>query len=105
MTFWTAYEQSVLQSLAEFTMADFGISEAQFHNRYARGEVSRARQTFALVATDAGLPKGRVADFIKMDPSYVSQTRKRRYELRKTVEYIHLSGLISQLAGNGVPAK
>jgi len=96
---WTTHERATLQNLASFAMADFGIREDQFFNRYSRGEVSRARQTFVLVATDNGFQKGKVAEFLKMNPSFITQVRRRNYAHRTTTEYIHLTGVLHQMVG------
>jgi hypothetical protein len=88
-----------LEELLELICDDFSITPAPIFSSYNRGRVSKARQIFALSSTDAGVPHLAVSLFLNMDPSYVTQVRRRKHALRRTAEYHHAYGYIHAKLG------
>jgi hypothetical protein len=83
--------------LLQIICDDFEVPIDKIYSKYNRGRVSKVRQIFALVATDVGMPHLGVSAFLGMDPSYVTQVRRRKYALRRTTEYHHAFGMISAM--------
>lgn len=86
-----------MKELLQIVADDFHIELERIFSKYNRGKVSKARQVFALVATDIGIPHLVVSAFLQMDPSYVTQVRRRKYALRRTTEYIHAFGMVKAM--------
>lgn len=91
---------SKLIRLAQYICKDLKVSHDRFYNVYARGEVSKARHLFVLVATDVGFSHQEVMSVLKRDPSFITQVRRRKQDLRKTAEYIHAAGFINAINSN-----
>jgi hypothetical protein len=64
---------------------------------FARGEVSQARHLFVLVATDSGFSHQEVQAILKRDNSFITQVRRRKYQLRQSAEYIHAKGFLNAI--------
>lgn len=88
---------SKLIRLAQYICKDLKVSHERFYNVYARGEVSQARHLFVLVATDVGFSHPEVMAVLKRDPSFITQVRRRKQDLRKTAEYIHAVGFMNAI--------
>lgn len=79
--------------LLGFVCKEFDVSVPRLTNKYSRGKASTARHVFVLVATELGYSQDDIEFVLKMNESFASQTIRRKYNLKQTVEYIHVLGL------------
>lgn len=86
-----------LMKLVKFICDDLHITMDKFYNPYSRDLSAKARHVFVLVATDAEFPYPIVASVLQRDPSFITQTRRRKYGLRKEIEFLHAKAYLEQL--------
>lgn len=85
---------TLLSRLATIVCEDHNVTMGQLLSRHAR-VASRARHIFVLASTDLDYSNSSVARFLDMDLSFITQVRRRKFELRKSPEYIHAAGYLN----------